>query len=164
MRCIFPLFPVGFCEVADNLFAEWSKVMLENIPHIFGIHGVISMNNVVSHSLYLLPTRFRMRILERLGEHVGGFADNDDMIDHTAEQHLVGTQIFISDAFCVLQNGVDGLQHVEQSSFIFNWLSHKSIFCHVPHFQRPMGKGLFLRPNQHDGQANPPNRRSCRQS
>ena len=105
------------------------KVLFDHTPNDVLFHLMVTMDEEVPHARDLSPRGLRMLLPEFKSEHIGGFSDNHNVVNHCMITHTVGHESVHVIITYVLENIVDGFQHVGQPFGVFTRFYHKSEFC-----------------------------------
>ena len=73
----------------------------------------------------IFPKYFGVRSAELFGQLICRLTNNLDVMYDSMAQDFVSNEFLVSHTLRELVHIVHGLQHVFQTSFISNWLSHK---------------------------------------
>ncbi len=101
----------------------------QSSPKAFGIDSVIAVNQNMAHSFNLPPVYFCVSVAGIRREHIYGFADYLNKLRETIEYQFVAAYVFKSVLSMEFFYAFNGFEDVFQSSFVLNFLSHKSKLC-----------------------------------
>ena len=87
------------------------------------------MHQHIAHVDDIAPRRFLMFLTEFLGQHIGCFANNHDVVNHRMIAHHVALHLLKSLPFKEIHHMTDARLNVNQSFNIPNLLSHRPVFC-----------------------------------
>ena len=120
------LFTFKFTNILFDLLFQWSQIIFNHRPNLGFIDDIIAVYDKVAHTDNLAPRRLRVFMTKLFGQHVGGFANDNQLINYGKETHLVTFNLLKGLPVGKFIDIVDALKDMEKSSRIFNWLSHKS--------------------------------------
>ena len=83
------------------------------------------MDDKVAHTDNLTPRSRGVFVTKLFGQHIGSFADDNQLINNGEETHLVILDLLKGLPIGKFIDIVDALENVEKSCRVFNWLSHK---------------------------------------
>lgn len=107
------------------LFFEGLQVMLDNVPDNGRINLVISVYEMMTHISNVLPRNFWMGRYEGTTKLIGCFTNYHCIIHYTAKKYFVGNEGVVGQAFCTLQNDIDGFKNVAKPFLVSQRFSHK---------------------------------------
>ena len=87
---LFPLLPVRFIEVTNDLVAKRRQVFFNYLPDIFFVYLIIIVYQNMTHLYDVFPWSFGMSGLKEKRKFVSGLAYNLNVLDYT----IVNQSIF----------------------------------------------------------------------
>ena len=117
-----------FRNVSYDLFPKRGKVILDNVPKDFKINLVVIMDKDVPHFFYHLPGSVCMTLFKLFRELEYSLSYYLNIVCNSMKVQRIFNQILIFQPLRKHRDIINGCQNVLQTSFIPNWLSHKSTF------------------------------------
>ena len=83
----------------------------------------------MAHSFYYIPIHVWVGLTEFSGQHIDGFANDFYMFYKTVKKNGIVSNFLKFVASFAVQQNIDGIQHVFQSAYVLNPVSHISKSC-----------------------------------
>lgn len=112
----------------NNAF-EFGQVIFAGIPDNFSIDSEILMSQEISHIDNIAKRYLRVGVLEIIAQIVGGFSDNFDLANYSANQQIISTERIVIGIAQKIINHIDGVSDMTKIEIVVvEWLiRHKLI-------------------------------------